>query len=279
MVTASVAWELAEASTGRFRLGLGPQVKAHVERRYSTSFDPPGPRLRDYVLALRAIFAAFREEAPLAFESPHYHFSLLPRVWSPGPIDVPDPPIDVAAVNPWMVRMAGAVADGVHVHPLNTTTYYRQTLLPNLAAGAQKADRDASAVALFVPMFTAAGDSDEERHLGREASRTMVAFYGSTPNYSFLFDQLGHPGTTERLRQAQKAGDQQAMAAAIPDDLLAHFVVEGTWSELPARIVERCAPIAAHDVNVVLYLAGMAARQPGDAFEKFGGVARALAAV
>jgi probable F420-dependent oxidoreductase len=276
MVTASVAWELAEASGGRFRLGVGPQVKAHVERRYSASFDPPGPRMRDYVLALRAIFAAFRDESSLAFESPHYHFSLLPRMWSPGRIDVPDPPIDVAAVNPWMVRMAGAVADGVHVHPLNTTTYYHQTLLPNLTIGRQTSGRDTGSFVLFVPLFTAAGDSDEERHRGREASRAMVAFYGSTPNYAFIFDQLGYPGTTERLRQAQKVGDQLAMAAAIPDDLLAHFVVEGTWDELASRIVERCTPIADHEVNVVLYLAGMAARQPGDTFEKFGSVARAL---
>ena len=272
MVTAAVAWELAETSAGRFRLGIGPQVRAHVERRYSTAFDPPGPRMREYVQALRAIFRAFRGEAPLSFEGRYYTFSLLPPLWSPGPLPVPDPPIDLAAVNPWMLRMAAEVADGVHVHPLNTETYYRETLVPNLEAAA----RGGRSFTLFVPLFTAAGDTEEERSRWREAIRTMVAFYGSTPNYAFIFEQVGHPGTTERIRQAQKAGDQAGMAKAIPDDLLAHFVVEGTWAELPQRIVDRCAPLEAYDVRPVLYLAGAAA-QRGDGFEKLGEVARTLA--
>src|SRR4051812_7546996 len=107
MVTAQVAWELAEASGGRFRLGLGTQVRAHVERRYGSEFDPPGPRLREYVEAVRACFRAFRGEEKLAFEGEFHRLSLLPAQWSPGAIDVPDPKIDVAAVNPWMLRMAG----------------------------------------------------------------------------------------------------------------------------------------------------------------------------
>ena len=120
MVTAATAWELAETSGGRFRLGLGTQVRAHVERRYGAEFDPPGPRIRDYVQAVRACFAAFRGDAPLDHHGPFHELTLLPRMWSPGPIDVSDPPIDLAAVNPWMLRLAGELADGVHVHPLNT---------------------------------------------------------------------------------------------------------------------------------------------------------------
>ena len=276
MVTAATAWELADVSRGRFRLGLGPQVRAHVERRYSSPFDPPGPRLREYVLALKAIFRAFRDEGPLAFEGRHYSFSLLPAMWSPGPIDVADPPIDVAAVNPWMLRMAGEVADGVHVHPLNTATYYAETLLPNLAVGAAAAGRDARSMTLFVPLFTVVGDSEEERARRREACRSMVAFYGSTPNYAFVFDQLGHEGTTERLRHAQKAGDAAALAAAVPDELLAHFVLEGTWDELPDLVSARCSTLGADDVRPVLSLAGAAARLGDGSFERFGAVARAL---
>src|SRR5438270_11858177 len=243
MVTASVAWELADASGGRFRLGIGPQVRAHVERRYSSTFYPPGPRMKEYVLALRAIYRAFRGEEPLHFEGDYYNLSLLPAMWSPGRLSCPDPPIDVAAVNPWMLRMAGTHGDGVHVHPLNTPTYYRDTLLPNLAASG----RDLSGFTVFVPLFTAVGDTDEEQARGREASRSMVSFYGSTPNYSFIFDQLGFEGTTDKLRAAQKAGDMAGMAAVISDDLLAHFVVEGTWDELPERIAERCKPLSVHD--------------------------------
>lgn len=265
MVTAQVAWELAEATAGRFRLGIGPQVRAHVERRYSSPFDPPGPRLREYVLAVRAAFAAFRG-APLAFEGRYYRLSLLPPTWSPGPLpgDLPDPPIDVAAVNPWMLRMAAEVADGVHVHPINTATYYEKTLLPNLAVTGRS-------LTLFVPLFTAAGETEAERSRLREAARTMVAFYGSTPNYAFIFEQLGRPGTTEAIRARQKAGDLAGMAQAIDDDLLRHFVVEATWAELPARITERVAPLvdAGHDVQVVMY-------QGTSDIDRFGAVAAAL---
>lgn len=265
MITAQVAWELAEATNGRFRLGIGPQVRAHVERRYGASFEPPGPRLRDYVCAVRAVFAAFRG-APLAYEGRYYRLSLLPPTWSPGPLPegIPDPPIDIAAVNPWMLRMAGEVADGVHVHPLNTVAYYQQTLLPNLAVSGRR-------LTLFVPLFTAAGDTEAERAPLREAARSMVAFYGSTPNYAFVFDQLGRPGTTDAIRARQKAGDLAGMARVVDDELLRHFVVEASWAELPAALADRVAPLVAagHDVQVVLY-------QGSADLDRFGAVAAAL---
>ncbi|HMQ28479.1 MAG TPA: LLM class flavin-dependent oxidoreductase, partial [Acidimicrobiales bacterium] len=157
MVTAANAWELADVSGGRFRLGLGTQVRAHIQRRYAAAFDPPGPRLREYVLALRAIFRAFTGEERLGFEGEHWSMDLLPREWSPGPIAVPAPPIDLAAVNPWMVRMAGEVADGVHVHPLNTPTYLAETLRPSLDAGAAKAGRSTDELTVHVPCFTVVG--------------------------------------------------------------------------------------------------------------------------
>jgi probable F420-dependent oxidoreductase len=278
MVTASVAWELAEATDGRFRLGIGPQVRAHVERRYSSAFEHPGPRLREHVEAVRAIFRAFRGEEPLRYSGDFYELSLLPPTWSPGPIAVADPPIDVAAVNPWMLRMAATVADGVHVHPLNTATYYEQTLVPNVRAALEESSRDASRFTLFVPLFTVPGDREDERASWRELSRTMVAFYGSTPNYAFIFDQLGFPGTTDRLRAAQKSGSPEAMAKVIDDELLAHFVVEGTWDELGDEIVRRCAPLAGFDVHVVMYHAGAAMRRDDDSFARLGAIARRLSA-
>lgn len=269
MVTAATAWELADASQGRFRLGLGTQVRAHIERRYATPFDPPGPRLRDYVLALRAIFSAFRGESRLDHDGAFYKVTLLPAQWSPGPIDVADPPIDIAAVNPWMLRMAGEVADGVHVHPLNTPTYMERTVRPNIAAGAASAGRTAADIQLIVPCFAVAGDDDEERRTWREMARMQVAFYGSTPNYHFIFDQLGHEGTTARIREHQKAGDLAGMAAVVTDDILEHFVVSGSWDELPARLVERY-----HDVDrVVLYFAGMAWQRDPSVLQRWGAVA------
>ena len=136
MVTAQSAWELAEATGGRFRLGLGTQVRIHAERRYGVPFDPPGPRLREYVQAVKAIFRAFRGEEKLDFSGTYWSFSFMPAAWSPGPISVPDPPVDVAAVNPWMWRMAGQVADGVHVHPLHSTSYLDEVARPALREGA-----------------------------------------------------------------------------------------------------------------------------------------------
>ena len=141
MVTASLAWELAEETGGRFRLGLGSQVKAHVERRYSAEFDPPGPRLRDYVLAVRACLRAFAGEEPLRHEGPYYRLTLLPPTWAPRRHEFAVP-IDVSAVGPWMCAMAGEVADGIHVHPLHSLPYLHNRLLPAVAEGAARAGRD-----------------------------------------------------------------------------------------------------------------------------------------
>lgn len=269
MVTAGAAWELAEATQGRFRLGLGTQVRAHVERRYAATFDPPGPRLEEYVGAIRAVFAAFRGD-PLSFEGRWWPMSLLPAAWSPGPIDEPDPPVDVAAVNPWMLRMAGRCADGVHVHPLNHGEYLATVVGPEIAAGAAEVGRDADDVQLIVPVLTVVGDDEDERGRWRELARMQVAFYGSTPNYAFLFDQLGADGTTPALRERQKAGDLAGMASVIDDELLAEFVVEGSWAELPGALVDRHGGQAS---RLVLYFADPALSDEAT-MHRFGEVAR-----
>lgn len=264
MVTAGVAWELAEATDGRFRLGLGTQVRAHIERRYGMAFDHPGPRMRDYVGAVRACFRAFRGEK-LDHHGPYWDLTLLPAQWSPGDIGVPDPPIDLAAVNPWMLRLAGEIADGVHVHPLNTPTYLRETVVPN--AGER--------VALIVPTFAAPGSTSDESQRWREMARMQVAFYGSTPNYSFIFEQLGREGTTERIREKQKAGDVAGMAAVVDDELLEHFCVSGDWAEVADGLVERYAGTAR---RVVSYFAGMAWAQDPAALGPWGELARDVVA-
>ena len=130
MIAASIAWELAGNTGGRFRLGLGSQVKAHIERRYGVPFDPPGPRMRDYVLAVKDTLAAFRGERKLAHDGPYYQLSLLPDQWRPPMHDHGDIKVDVSAVGPWMTTMAGEVADGVHVHPLHSVQYLEQRLIP-----------------------------------------------------------------------------------------------------------------------------------------------------
>ncbi len=273
MVTATTAWELAEASKGRFRLGIGTQVRAHIERRYGSEFSSPGRRLEEYVRAVRACFAGFRGES-LAFEGEFTKLSLLPAMWSPGKIDQPDPPIDIAAVNPWMLRAAGRVADGVHIHPLNHPGYLNDVARPNIALGSAEAGRSANSVRLIVPLFTVAGDTDAERAPWRQMARTQVAFYGSTPNYAFMFDLLGRPGTTDALRDRQKAGDLAGMTAVIDDEILEAFIVEGTWAQMPTKIADRFGGIAN---RVVFYAGGMAYGTDREHFDKLGAVARELA--
>jgi len=275
MVTAVVAWELAEASRGRFRLGLGAQVRAHIERRYGAAFDPPGPRLREYVLAVKQIFESFRTGGPLAVEGDYYELSLLPPSWAPSPIDSPNPAIDIAAVNPWMLRMAGEVADGVHVHPLNTPTYLRETVLPEVGVGAARSGRTIDDLELIVPAFLVVGDTEEERATWREMARVQVAFYGSTPNYAFIFEQLDREGTTERIRERQRAGDIPGMAAVIDDDILKEFTTTGTWDEMPDLIVAKYGGLA---TRVVSYFTGSDVVRDPERFKRWGELARQVMA-
>src|SRR6201988_5157910 len=149
-VTAATAWELQDATGGKFRLGLGTQVRTHVVRRYGAAFDHPGPRLRDYVLAVKACFAAFRT-GTLDHHGEFYDLDFLTPQWSPGPIDAPDPKVDIAAGKPGMLRMAGEVADGVHIHPLGEPGYLTRRALPNVAEGAAKGGRTMSDIAVIVP--------------------------------------------------------------------------------------------------------------------------------
>lgn len=272
-VTAVSAWELQQATGGDFRLGLGTQVRRHVERRYGAAFDPPGPRLRDYIKAVKACFTAFRT-GELDYFGEFYELDFITPQWSPGPIDVPDPKVDAAAVNPWMLRMAGEVADGVHVHPLGDPGYLRRHVLPNVAAGAAKAGRDPAGVAVTVPALTIVGDDDAERHAERELVRASLAFYGSTPNYAFIWDEAGFEGTTARIREKQKAADIAGMAAQITDEHLAVFATEATWDGLADALTAKYDGLTE---RLVLYNAlGLHHGGDRDRFERYGEIARRM---
>lgn len=271
MVTAKVAWELADATGGRFVLGLGTQVKAHVERRYSAEYAPPGPRMRAYVGALRAIFAAFRGEA-LAFESDFYNLSLLPAQWSPGPIGAPDPPIYVSAVLPYMSRLAGELCDGVHIHPFHSPDYVRHVQLPAIAAGAAAAGRRLDDVTLEIPVMTGVGATAAEIAATREHARGMIAFYGSTRTYAPVFEQHGFRGLSERLHELQRGGDVAGMIGLVTDDVLDHFVVAAPWDELADVLVARYAGLAPR-IRLMSYTAvNQYARDPA-VLERWGAVA------
>ena len=267
-VTAATAWELQEATGGRFRLGLGTQVRTHVVRRYSSPFERPGPRLRDYVLAVKACFEAFRT-GRLDHHGEFYDLDFITPQWSPGPIDAPDPKVDVAAVNPWMLRMAGEVADGVHVHPIGEPGYLRRHVVPRIAEGAQRAGRAPSDIAVIVPVATIAGDTDSERDAEREMVRASLSFYGSTPNYAFIWDEAGFDGTTARIREKQKAGDIAGMAAQITDEHIAVFATESSWESMADALKAKYGGIASH---LVIYNALTSPER----LERYGEVARRL---
>jgi len=162
MVLAHIGWDLAQFSGGRFILGLGTQVKGHNERRFSVPWVPPGPRLRDMVLAIRAIWDCWQHGTRLDFRSRHYTHTLMTPFFNPGPIEHPDIPIFLGGVNPYMCRIAGEVADGLLMHSLNSVTYIRTVVLPAVLEGLQKSGRPRSAFTLRGTVFPVLGDTEEE---------------------------------------------------------------------------------------------------------------------
>jgi len=275
IVSAALAWELAENTQGRFRLGLGSQVKAHVERRYGAEYDPPGPRMKDYLLAVQACLRAFRGDERLHHDGPYYKLSLLPPEWAPRRHGFGDVKVDVSAVGPWMCEMAGAVADGIHVHPFHSMPYLHDRLLPAVAKGAESAGRSHDDVELTVPVFAVPGDTPQDRAALVERTRFQIAFYGSTRNYAHQFDDLGFEGTSARINERLKAGDLAGMAALITDEMLEHYAVICRWDELADRLVERYQGIAN---RLVMYLAEQHIRMDPSTLGRWGEVARAVTA-
>ena len=244
MVTAQAAWDLAALSGGRFILGLGTQVKAHLEKRFSVSGERPAARIREYILALRAIFDAFAKRAPLRFEGEFHRFSLLTDFFDPGPIGVADPPIYLAGVNERLARVAGEVADGFCAHPLNSPLYLTEVVRPSIEEGAKQAGRDPGAVATVCPVFTIVGEPGPDLDRQRDAIRLQIAFYGTTPSYARIFEVHGRPDVPARLGAALRSGDQAKMVAEIDDELVDAFSVTATWDGLAGALLRRFGGLA-----------------------------------
>ncbi len=275
MITAQIAWELAQASGGRFVLGLGTQIKAHIERRFSMPFDPPGPRLREYVLATKAIFEAFQNETDLKFEGEHFRHELWGTVWNPGPIEHPEVPVYVSAVRPWMCAMAGEVADGLHVHPFHSPDYIREQMLPHVERGAAKAGRSLAQVQLVIPVMICVGDTDEELDRTRQHARTMIAFYGTTRAYASVFEQHGFDDLCTQLHSRQKAGDLEGQLALVTDEVLDNYVVTAGWDDLAASLAARYEGLAP-SVRLMTYTAMSQVSRDPDVLERWGAVAAEL---
>lgn len=267
-VTTAAAWELQEATGGKFRSGLGTQVHTHVVRRYGMAFDQPGPRLRDYVRAVKACFSAFRT-GTLEHHGQFYDLDFITPPWSAGPIDAPDPKSGCRGGES-MDAAHGRRSRRRRVHPSDSRAgYLSRHALPNIAEGAAKAGWSASDIAVIVPVLTIVGDNDAERDEERQLVRVSMSYYDSTPNYAFIWDEAGFEGTTARIRERQKDGDFAGMAAQMTDDHIAAFATESCWDGLADALMNNYDGIA---TRLVLY---NALNDPQRA-ERYGEVARRM---
>jgi len=236
---AQTAWDLQKASSGRFHLGLGTQVRAHVERRFSMSFDHPAARVTDYIHCLRSIWNTFQTGAKPDHKGPFYQFTLMNPFFTPGPIEQPEIPIYLAGVNERMCRAAGEAADGFHVHPMHSPGYLRDVVCPAIDAGAKSRGKSVADLDLFAPVFAVIGHNEAERQKNEAAVRQQVAFYASTPNYRALLEYHGYNELGKELSQLMRQGDFEAMVALVPDNLMAEVAVSATNAELPAILRKR----------------------------------------
>ena len=239
MVTAQLAWDLQDISDGRFILGLGTQVKAHITRRFSMPWDKPAARLRDYVLALRAIWGSFQNEGSLKYEGKFYQHTLMTPFFNPGPIEHPEIPIYIAGVNTRLARLAGELCDGFHVHPFHTPEYVRQVVEPAVKEGAEAEGRAPSDVELATSVFVITGDSGEAIDQQREKMRAQAAFYASTPTYRTVLDVHGWGEVGERLGGLAREKKWDEMPKQITDEMLHTFAVEAAPDEVGPALVER----------------------------------------
>ena len=239
MEVAQTAWDLQDLSGGRFILGLGTQVKAHVRRRFSMPWERPVARLREYILALRAIWGSFRSEGPLSFEGEFYNHTLMTPFFNPGPIENPEVPVYVAGVNTSLARLAGELCEGFHVHPFHSPEYVRRTVQPAISEGAQRGGRDADEVELATSVFVVTGQSGAQIEERREEMRTQISFYASTPTYRTVLEAHGWEEVGEQLGRLARDKRWEEMPDLITDEMLGAFAVEAAPGEVRDALEER----------------------------------------
>jgi probable F420-dependent oxidoreductase len=242
-ITANIAWDLSHYSGGRFVLGLGTQVKGHNERRFSVPWAPPGPRLRDYINCMRAIWDSWQNGTKPDYEGEYYQYKLTSPFFNPGPIEHPDIRVIISAVNPFNARLAGEVADGIAIHSFSTFDYIRETLIPAVHEGARRAGKDPSDLLITGGGFIVSGRTEEEVAREREVARRRISFYASTRSYSKVMQQHNWDDEAALLHRLSIEGDWDAMVDVITDDIMEEFCVIGTWDELPAKMREKYAGI------------------------------------
>jgi len=233
---AYTAWDLAHASQGRFCLGLGTQVKAHIERRFGMPWpDSPVSKLRDQIAAMRALWHTWQTGEKLNFRSDYYKLTLMSPFFNPGPIDHPEIPIYIAGVNTGLASLAGEVADGFLVHPFHSPEYLNEVIIPAIEMGARKAGRDKKSISISVTAFNICGAEQ------REFVRQQIAFYASTPSYRPVMALHGWEKVAEGLSALAARERWVEMSEKITDEMLEIFATIAVPEELPAALKKRYA--------------------------------------
>ena len=243
LATAQVAWDLQHLSGGRFQLGLGTQVKGHIERRYATPWTgAPGPRLREYILCMQAMFKSFQNpREPVYFEGEHYRYTLMSPFFNPGPIEYPDIPIYIAAVNTYNARLCGELCAGLRAHPVATFAYSRDVIMPAIAEGAARAGRSLADIDVVGSPFLAVAADAEGVEKAKSALKQHIAFYASTRTYHSVLSYHGWEDLGAKLHRLSVEGKWTELPLQITDDMLQEWAIVGTYDELAPRLRERAA--------------------------------------
>ena len=238
---AMTAWDLQRASGGRLFLGLGTQVRAHVERRFSVEFDHPAARITDYIRCLRAIWDTFQTGSKPDYDGPFYRFKLMNEMFTGGPIEHPHIPVFLAGVNPRMARAAGEAADGFSVHPMHSPDYLREVVRPAIDEGARTRGKTVEDMVLVSDCFIVQGSTESERSGAEERVRRQIALYASTPSYRGFLEFHGYPDIGKQLSALMREGRLKEMPALISDELLATVAVSEADGNLADQIRDRYA--------------------------------------
>ncbi|MCU0267595.1 MAG: TIGR03617 family F420-dependent LLM class oxidoreductase [Acidimicrobiales bacterium] len=241
---AHAAWDLQRLTDGRFLLGLGPQVRTHIQRRYGARWERPVDQMREVVQALRAIFATWQDDEPLHFEGEFTTHTFMPPLFNPGPLESGPPPVWLGAVGPRMTRLAGEVADGLLVHPFHSQRWLRGEQLPRVHAARAEAGRAEQPFGVGVGVIVACGRTPEEQAVADDGARALLSFYGATPAYRGTLETEGRGELQPRLDELARAGHWHEMGALIDEPLLEAIVVRGTPGEVAERLRARYEGVA-----------------------------------
>ena len=240
MTVANVGWDLQAYSQGRFMLGLGSQVQAHIEKRFSMPWSQPVRRMREFVLALHEIWSCWRDGTKLGFEGDFYTHKLMTPMFTPEPQPYAFPKIFVAAVGEAMTEMCGEVADGMLAHAFTTKRYFEEVTTPALLRGMQRSGRQRSEFQLSAPIFVVTGNDESELAAGAVGTRKQIAFYGSTPAYRKVLELHGWGELHTELHRLSRAGEWDVMGSLIDDEILETFAVVAPLDEVADKIRDRC---------------------------------------